>query len=121
MRDAEQAVLTLRDKPARLWLQLGGAPFEGAPTSELLSRLRTMIEEREAALGERQRARRLAADTVASLIVLSREVADRKVRREEVEKILLAMRHRKDEADKADRPRQGSRQADARGEGARRP
>ncbi len=100
MRDAEQAVLTLRDKLARLWLQLGGAPFEGAPTSELLSRLRTMIEEREAALGERQRARRLAADTVASLIVLSREVADRKVRREEIEKILLAMRHRKDEADK---------------------
>ncbi|MCJ2007484.1 AAA family ATPase [Methylobacterium sp. J-092] len=100
MRDAEQAVLMLQDKLVRLWLRLGADPIEGAPTSELLYQLKMMIEEQETALGERQRTRRLAADTVASLIVLSREIADRKARREAVETTLLAMRRKKDEADK---------------------
>ncbi|WP_238226808.1 AAA family ATPase [Methylorubrum aminovorans] len=100
MRNAEQAVLTLRDKLDGLWQQLDGPSLDGVPTSELLVRVRTRIEEREAALNERQRARRQAADTVASLIALTRKIADRKVRRDEVEKTLLALRRRKDEADK---------------------
>lgn len=100
MRDAEQAVLTLRNKLDGLWLTLSEGSLDEVPTSELLSRLRTRIGEREAALGERQRARRLAAETVASLIALTREIADRKMRREEVEKTLLAMRRRKHEADR---------------------
>lgn len=100
MRDAEQAVFTLREKLAGLWLRFSGDPFEGAPSSELLPRLRTLIEVREAELGERQRARRLAADTVTSLTTLTREIADQKVRRQEVEKTLLTMRRKKEDADK---------------------
>ena len=99
MRDAEEAVLQLRDKLEGLSRRLGGASLDGGPTSDLLFRVRTRIGEREAALNGRRRARALAVEAIASITALTREIADRKVRRNEVEKALLAMRRRKDEAD----------------------
>lgn len=98
LQNADQSAVALRNGLEVLAGRIGVRTGD-MPTSELLQRLRSTIQEREEALMGRQRARRIALETVASLVVSNRERASLQSQQRDTETTLAMMRRQKGDAD----------------------
>lgn len=99
LQNADQSAVALRSGLEDLARRVGIRAGDDMPTEELLQRVKSMIQEREEALTGRQRARRSAIETVASLVVSYRDQAHLQAEQRDAEAALATMRSQKEQAD----------------------
>lgn len=100
LQNADQSAVALRKSLEDVASRIGAQIGSDVPTGDLLQRVKSMILQREAALNERQRARRAAVEAVASLATAIRDRVSLQTQQREIEAVLTTMRGQKEAADK---------------------
>lgn len=100
LQNADQSAVALRKSLEDLANRVGVQAGNDVPTGDLLQQVKSMIQQRETALNERQRARRVALEAVASLTASIRDRASLQTRQHAIEVALATFQGQKEEADK---------------------